>query len=261
MISLTKKDRVVIIMLVVLTCLVATFFTKPFAQNQNFHFFADERTLFNVPNFFNVVSNIPFFVVGLTGIIMCVKTKSNGFQHPLFESYLTFFLGIFLTSLGSTWYHLNPSNSTLVWDRLSMSVSFMAFLSIILGTFISKEVAARWLIPLIFAGASSVLYWYASEVLGSGDLRFFMFVQFMPMILVPVIIGFYYKQVKNSGFFLILVLIYGLAKIFEMLDYPIYNAFNFSGHSIKHIVAACTAILLLARFKKGRTSKSQQYSS
>ena len=40
------------------------------------------------------------------------------------------FLGILLTGFGSAYYHLDPTISTLFWDRLPMAVSFMAILAI-----------------------------------------------------------------------------------------------------------------------------------
>lgn len=35
------------------------------------------------------------------------------------------FAGVLLTSAGSTWYHLAPTNDSLVWDRLPMTLGFM----------------------------------------------------------------------------------------------------------------------------------------
>src|SRR5215469_11665902 len=37
-------------------------------QDQAYHQFADQRTLLGIPNFWNVVSNIPFLVVGAVGL-------------------------------------------------------------------------------------------------------------------------------------------------------------------------------------------------
>ena len=40
----------------------------PIAQDQSYHQFADQRTLLGMPNFWNVISNVPFIVVGATGL-------------------------------------------------------------------------------------------------------------------------------------------------------------------------------------------------
>jgi hypothetical protein len=40
----------------------------PISQDQSYHRFADQRTFFGVPNFWNVVSNLPFIAVGAVGL-------------------------------------------------------------------------------------------------------------------------------------------------------------------------------------------------
>src|ERR1700746_1848008 len=40
----------------------------PIPQDQSYHQFADQRTLLGIPNFWNVVSNLPFLVVGAAGL-------------------------------------------------------------------------------------------------------------------------------------------------------------------------------------------------
>ena len=42
----------------------------PLLQNQGYHGFADQRTLFGIPNFWNVFSNLPFIVVGAAGLFL-----------------------------------------------------------------------------------------------------------------------------------------------------------------------------------------------
>ena len=45
-------------------------------QDQAYHQFADQRTLLGIPNFWNVVSNIPFVVVGVVGTATnCATTR------------------------------------------------------------------------------------------------------------------------------------------------------------------------------------------
>src|SRR3984957_8411077 len=40
----------------------------PLPRDQGYHDFADQRILLGVPNFWNVVSNIPFIVIGALGL-------------------------------------------------------------------------------------------------------------------------------------------------------------------------------------------------
>jgi hypothetical protein len=48
--------------------LAALFLLPQIQQDQGYHRFADERILFGVPNFWNVVSNLPFVAVGAVGL-------------------------------------------------------------------------------------------------------------------------------------------------------------------------------------------------
>jgi hypothetical protein len=40
----------------------------PIPQDPSYHQFADQRTLLGIPNFWNVVSNLPFVLVGAIGL-------------------------------------------------------------------------------------------------------------------------------------------------------------------------------------------------
>ena len=48
--------------------LLGLLLVPPIPQSQIYHGFADQRTLFGIPNFWNVVSNLPFVLVGAAGL-------------------------------------------------------------------------------------------------------------------------------------------------------------------------------------------------
>ena len=62
-----RQSTTLLIAIAVVAC-VATLFVPPVAQDLAYHDFADQRTLLGIPNFWNVVSNVPFFFIGLLGI-------------------------------------------------------------------------------------------------------------------------------------------------------------------------------------------------
>ena len=102
--------------------------------------------------------------------------------------YLVFFVGVALVSVGSAYYHWAPSNDRLLWDRLPMSIAFMAFCSAIIADRIDAKAGNVWLLPvLIGLGLASLVYWNWTKSLGRGDLRFYGFVQFYPMIAIPAV--------------------------------------------------------------------------
>ena len=215
------------------------------SQDPEYHNFADQRNISGIPHFWNVVTNIPFLVLGITGFFKIQNQELRGVLPDLFKAYLTFFLGLVLTGLGSGYYHLDPSNSTLVGDRMAITVTFMSFFVLIFGESISTRTASRLLVPLMLLGLASVVYWNITENLGTGDLRFYALVQFLPMLLIPLMLLFYGSCLSGRRWILAIILVYGVAKIAEMYDQQIYELIGFSGHSLKHLIAAFGAFLFL----------------
>lgn len=164
-----------------------------------------------------------------------------------------FFLGIFLTGIGSAYYHLNPTNNTLLWDRLPMTIAFMSFFSIIIGEFVCKNSGRNFLLPFLTLGCLSLIYWQMTASRGCADLRFYVLIQFLPMILIPIILITYKVKEDNSKLYWHILFMYVFAKMFEATDHTIYNSgFLVSGHSIKHFAAAVAPLLLLIHEKKAK---------
>ncbi|MFQ6006881.1 MAG: ceramidase domain-containing protein, partial [Woeseia sp.] len=167
--------------------LAAVFFVDPIPQDPSYHAFADSRSMLGIPNFWNVASNIPFLLVGGAGLYTLASRSPAGMLPDLSPAYAVFFAGIVLTGVGSAYYHYGPADDTLAWDRLSMTIGFMGLFTVIVGEHVSRTAAKRLLIPLLIVGAASVVYWSVTEARGSGDLRPYAIVQFLPMLLIPLI--------------------------------------------------------------------------
>jgi len=213
------------------------FSMKPIAQNIGYHNFIDSQTIFNIPNFNNVISNIGFILLGCFGF---AKVKTINKKNSL----LYFLLGgIFLTGIGSGYYHWNPNNITLFFDRLPMVVVFMTFFTFILANYITEKDYKAYLILLLGIGIMSILYWSYTESLGIGDLRPYIIVQFLPIILIPIILLLFKKKNNNSYYIFPVLAFYILAKLSEHFDEFIYTVSKeiISGHSIKHFLAAIAA--------------------
>jgi hypothetical protein len=115
--SLTNGWRHAILMFVVLGSLAFMMSQAPFGQVLSYHDFADKRAFLGIPNFLDVMTNIPYLLVGLAGIKYTRESESLSFR----PAWLTMFVGVALVSAGSGYYHWNPNNDTLVWDRLPMT--------------------------------------------------------------------------------------------------------------------------------------------
>src|SRR5580698_2330410 len=137
----------------------------PIPQPISYHQFADQRPWLRIPNFGDVVSNLPFAIVGIWGLIFLLTPRSqNRFSDPRQRwLYMLMFAGLLLTAFGSAYYHLAPGNARLVWDRLPIMIVFMALVDAVIAERVSVNVGL-WLLPALFAiGIGSVLQWRASE--------------------------------------------------------------------------------------------------
>jgi surface polysaccharide O-acyltransferase-like enzyme len=249
----TDRNKLYFLLALSLIGIVAVFFTDPIPQDHAYHNFADARKLFSIPNFWNVLSNLPFLIIGAAGFYSIASKKPQGIFPQLTAAYLLFYTGIFFTGIGSAYYHLNPENSTLLWDRLPMTITFMAFFAIIIGEFIGLETGRKILLPLLFVGAISVLYWHLSEMTGKGDLRLYALVQFLPIILIPVIMLLFKAKTDTTFFTWLVVIAYLIAKAFEIFDEQFLEiTHQVSGHTLKHVVAALAPLIfLIGLYKRG----------
>ena len=230
--------RLLVLLAVSLAAALGVFLLGPIAQDLSYHQFADRRTILGVANFWNVVSNLPFVWVGAVGVAAIARGNAPGSLGALRANYLAFFAATPLVGLGSAYYHWAPSNSTLFWDRLPMTLAFMAFFSTVVGEHLDPRLGRRLLVPLLAAGLGSVLYWHMTELAGHGDLRPYILVQYLPILLVPLILWLFPGQLVPSGYTWSLLATYAVAKVLELLDGSIYAAMGLSGHTWKHLAAA-----------------------
>jgi len=246
-----EKWALFIMVAIGLMALIGVLFLTPIPQDSNYHNFADGRTILTISNFWNVASNVPFFLVGMYGFYKLLMVKNLKILDEIKILYIFFFLGVTLVAFGSGYYHLNPNNETLLWDRLPMTIAFMALFSFVLSEFFSLKVGKLLFFPLLFLGMASVLYWFVGELNGHGDLRAYALVQFLPMLIMPLLFLFFRASFSLVSGYWYLLLCYLLAKLFEHFDGEIYELLGvISGHSLKHIVSALGIYVLLLSFER-----------
>jgi hypothetical protein len=231
--------------------LLVLFFIAPVSQDPAYHLFADVRSLFGIPNFNNVASNAGFAIVGIIGVFVVLGAKQKSLFRQRHDDwpYLIFFTGVALISVGSSYYHLEPSNERLLWDRLPMSVAFMAFCSAVIADRIHNRLGNTWLLALLVVlGMLSLVYWNITESQGHGDLRFYGFVQFYPILMLPVVLWLFPDYRYTAGRFLGWVIaLYALSKVLEFYDKEVFDLFGHivSGHTLKHLAAGAGALVVL----------------
>lgn len=218
----------------------------PIAQDPGYHFFADNRTVLSIPNFYNAASNIIFVLAGISGSFLIIFHRPPSVSTNVRVNYLVFFSAIFLTGLASSYYHFSPDNTRLFIDRMAIAMAFMALLSIIIAEYITAKNAMVLMLLLIFIGLASVIYWYITELNGAGDLRWYGLVQFLPLVLIALILLLYPSPVNDKLYIWLVLIFYFIAKLFELNDTSVYEYTSFiSGHSIKHIFAGLAPVIYL----------------
>src|SRR5207342_2890203 len=138
------------------------------------------------------------------------------------NAYVALCIGVLLVGFGSSWYHLAPSNQSLLWDRLPMTVAFMALFSMLLDERDVLGPGTPTLWPLLIAGIGSVAYWRWSEWQGAGDLRRYVLVQFLPILLIPLILLLFTGKYLSGRLLLVALGLYFAAKLLEYFDRQIY---------------------------------------
>ncbi len=209
--------------------------------------------MFGLPNALNVLSNIPFFLVGVWGLLWLRGStgRASFVDRRERAPYLVFFAGVLFTGIGSFWYHLAPSNSRLPWDLLPMTCSFVA---LVVATYVERvniRTGYLALAPMLLAGASAVVYWYVSTAAGHGDYKYYLFLQFFSPVVLALLIGLFPPRYSGLHYLAIAFGLYVAAKVFEAYDLAIYRHLGrtVSGHTLKHVTAglACYWILEMLR--------------
>ncbi|KAK6805322.1 hypothetical protein RDI58_003107 [Solanum bulbocastanum] len=234
---------------VAIVCFIVLMIVTPaIPQSQEYHNFADQRKFLGIPNALNVVSNFPFLVIGLIGLVLC--HHGNYFKLSLqgeLWGWTCFYIGVAAVAFGSAYYHLKPNDARLVWDRLPMTVAFTSIIGIFIIERIDERKGTVFLIPLILAGVVSIMYWRFFD-----DLRPYAAVQFVPCLAIPLMAILLPPMYTHSTYWLWAAGFYLLAKIEEAADKPIYNwSYHIvSGHTVKHLCAAMVPVFLTLMLAK-----------
>lgn len=228
--------------------------TGPLPQDPDYHRFADTRSCLGIPNFWNIVSNLPLLLAGSYGLWLERRQRlvhDNPAGSPV---YAGFFAGVALTAVGSAWYHLAPANPSLFWDRLPMTVGFMSLTTAVLAEHVDPRLARRLFRPLLMLGAASVLYWHVTEQFGRGDLRPYAVVQFLPLLVLPVVCRLFRSRFSRSGDLWMVLGWYVLAKLAEQFDAQLFVLTGgwLGGHALKHLLSAL-AVWWLVRMLRLRS--------
>lgn len=248
---MTRQQRLAWLAILAIGIVAAVFALEPIAQPQWYHDFADQRAWLGVPNFADVASNFFLLAVGISGWARLLRARSAD-PHEGWP-YAVFFAGLVLTGLASAWYHLEPNDARLVWDRLAMSIAFAGFAAALLQERVGAGAARPALAVLLVAGPGAVLFWAATEAVGTGDLRAYFLLQGLIVLFAPLLVWLLPGRYDRSGDWLAVLGLYALALALEWLDKPIFEATGcLSGHTLKHLAAALAGWAVLRHLRLRR---------
>lgn len=227
---------------------------RPFAQPVSYHDFADQRTCWGLPNCLHTVSNALFVLAGAAGLLVLHRANGQGAFRDSREAkpYRLYFVATVLLGFGSGYYHLAPGNERLLWDRLAMMLAFMAWFAAIVTERVSPRLGLR-LLPLLAAvGLGSTVYWGWSETRGMGDLRPYLLMQLVPMLLIPLLLWLYPPRYSGDRAILAVIGLYLLALLGDLGDRPVFALTGglVSGHTIKHVIAALSVVAVALHVRR-----------
>ncbi len=220
----------------------------PIAQLPRYHDFADRSVLLGIPHAADVLSNLGFAVVALAGGFALWPQRGRAALVRGWPGWLLFLAGLGLTAAGSAWYHWAPDNGRLVWDRLPIALACAGLLAAVRAecrTGADSRADAVWLALLAVA---SVAWWHFTERAGMGDLRPYLLLQGLPLILGPLWLALGGAPRRDRIAFGAALGLYVLAKAAELLDHPLLELLGVvSGHTLKHLLATAAAALIVVR--------------
>jgi predicted membrane channel-forming protein YqfA (hemolysin III family) len=233
---------------------VVTALLPPIPQPQFYHHFADQRTIFGIAHGMDVLSNLAFLVSGLLGLVFVAKF-GRALDSGTRWAFSTLFFGLVVTSIGSAYYHFAPDNRRLVFDRLPMIIA-MAGCG---GALLTDRFGGRaaWVVaPLVATGLWTVFQWSASEAAGRGDLRWYALYEGLIILTGALLLWMFPSRNRATPAFVIAVAGNILAKLFELLDKPIYSLGGIvSGHTLKHLCAGLAFLPVVFLIRRMATKK------
>jgi hypothetical protein len=220
----------------------------PITQFAHYHEFADGRVWLGVPNAADVLSNLSFLVVGGWGSWRLWPRRNDPAIRAGWPGYQLFLVSLILTAFGSAIYHLAPDDARLVWDRLPIALACAGLLAGVRADVAPDANGARMTGMLAIAAVASVSWWYVTGTHGQGDLRPYLLLQALPLVLIPLWQWLYKAPRADRIAFAAAIAIYVVAKVMELLDHQVFACLTWiSGHTLKHLLASAAAAVIVAR--------------
>ncbi len=246
--GLSRRTRLGVIAVLTLAAVAATAALPAMPQPIEYHAFADARAFLGIPNFADTVSNLGFLVVGVWGVVVLRRPRAGLFEHAGETfTYRVLFAATALIAAGSAYYHIEPNNETLLWDRLPMVVGFAALMAAIVGERIHPSATRPVLFVALAWGLGTLVYWWGTERAAAGNVTPYAVFQAYSILAAAAVMLLFPSRYTHGRLLLAGLALYGVAKVFETYDEAIFAVGGVvSGHTLKHLAAAAGLGLVVA---------------
>jgi hypothetical protein len=217
----------------------------PLPQDPAYHAFADTRAWGPIPHAGDVLTNAAILAAGIAGIALWRRVHISSEERPV---YALFVLAMLATAAGSAWYHAQPGDARLVWDRLPMTLVIAAIFTFVLADRVHSAFASAWL-PFVALGAASVLWWAWTDRSGDGgDLMLYVVVRSGAGLAILFLLLLRPGRHTSARWLVAAVVLDVVMTACELLDREIFAATRglISGHSVKHLLAGALLGCVLA---------------
>ncbi len=216
----------------------------PLPQDPSYHLFADNRVCGPIPRAGDVLTNLAILAAGLSGLALWKRVNIAPDERP---AYTLLVAGMLFTAFGSAYYHWDPSDARLVWDRLPMTLVMAAIAALVLADRVQPAFARVAWPPFALLGIASVLWWRWSDRFGKDDLWLYLVVHGGVGLLIILLCVFRKGRHSHIGWLVAALALDILMILSERFDHEIFAATNMlvSGHNLKHVLAGALLGCLL----------------
>jgi multisubunit Na+/H+ antiporter MnhB subunit len=206
-------------------------------QPAGYHAFADARSFAAIPNAWNVLSNLAFIAAAAAILLGLPRSPARDLPRATRNALFVTGIGLIFTAAGSAYYHADPGDEPLLWDRLPMTIVFAGIAGGVLAQRVTPRAGTWAAIVLLLIGPSSLIYWRST-----GNLMPYIVLQGALMAGLLLIVLSTPRGDDPLPWWWVIVW-YGIAKVAELFDVAIFDVTGgvVSGHTLKHLLAAVAA--------------------
>lgn len=249
---LLKPEHVCVLLFGVGSLLILLL-SERIGQPVGYHELADQRLLFTLSGTGDLISNIPFVVFGILGLVLIYFGKIS-FQTDYDKYLIHALLAVsILAGINSFVYHIKPNNTLIIFDRFTILFGISIFSSYVISFNRGVSSSLKCLIIFIIYGLMSLLYWSFTDLSGVDDIRFYGFFQ-TATVAMSVIVAL--RSFRENFWIVVGTGLFVVSRPLELMDHEVFHwtGENLSGHSMKHILISLVIPCVLAHLMLRRST-------